>query len=61
MLPPDRLQQYNAGMDSLIDAHPIQEEITFAIQCNDCGFAGPIKYHPYGMKCGGCGGYNTAR
>ena len=61
MLSPDRLQQYNDGMDALIYAHPIQEELMFAIKCNDCEFNGPIKYHPYGMKCGGCGGYNTAR
>jgi hypothetical protein len=61
MLPPDNLNQYNAGLDALIDAYPIQEELAFAINCNDCGFGGEVKFHPYGMKCGGCGGYNTAR
>jgi RING finger/CHY zinc finger protein 1 len=61
MLPPDNLNQYNAGLDALIDAYPIQEELAFAINCNDCGFGGEVKFHPYGMKCAQCGGYNTAR
>lgn len=61
MLSPDSLQQYNERMDVLIEQFPIQEELTFVIKCNDCEFNGPIKYHPYGMKCGRCGGYNTAR
>jgi len=52
---------YNHGIDSLIDAHPIQEELVFAVNCNDCGHKGEVKFHPYGMKCGGCGGYNTSR
>jgi RING finger/CHY zinc finger protein 1 len=61
MLSSDSLQQYNDGMDALICAYPIQEELVFAIKCNDCGFGGEVHFHPYGMKCGGCGGYNTAR
>ena len=61
MLPSVHMQQHNETMDSLIEANPLQEELAFAIQCNDCGFKGTVKYHPYGMKCGGCGGYNTAR
>jgi len=61
MLPPDSLQQYNAMMDALIEANPNQEELAFAGKCNDCGFNAHIAYHPYGMKCGGCGGYNTSR
>jgi hypothetical protein len=52
---------YNRGIDSLIEAHPIQEELLFAVNCNDCGHKGEAKFHPYGMKCGGCGGYNTSR
>ena len=61
MLPPDNLKHYNEGLDALIDAYPIQEELAFAISCNDCGFSGEVKFHPYGMKCAQCGGYNTAR
>ena len=61
MLPPESLQNYNEYMDTLISSAPIQEEIAFVIRCNDCDFNGEVPYHPYGMKCGGCGGYNTAR
>lgn len=61
MLPPESVEQHNAEMDALIDQYPIQEDMTFDVNCNDCGFKGPIRFHPYGMKCGGCGGYNTAR
>jgi RING finger/CHY zinc finger protein 1 len=53
--------KYNSYMDTLISSAPIQEEIAFVIRCNDCDFNDEVKYHPYGMKCGGCGGYNTAR
>ena len=61
MLPPESLQNYNEYMDTLISSAPIQEEIAFVIRCNDCDFNGEVPYHPYGMKCGGCSGYNTAR
>ena len=61
MLSDDILQKHNAYIDSLIDVHPMQEELTFEIKCNDCGFGGATRFHPYGMKCGGCGGYNTSR
>jgi Zn finger protein HypA/HybF involved in hydrogenase expression len=39
----------------------MQECLRVAIRCNDCDFVGEAQAHPYGMKCGGCGGYNTAR
>lgn len=55
------LQQYNHGIDSLIEAYPIQDELMFDVNCNDCGHKGEVRFHPYGMKCGGCGGYNTSR
>ena len=61
MMTSDNAQRYNDEMDSLIDQYPIQEEMIFDVNCNDCGFKGPMQFHPYGMKCGGCGGYNTAR
>jgi hypothetical protein len=61
MISPDSLHQHNDMMDALIEANPIQEELTCAIQCNECGFNGEAQFHPYGMKCGGCGGYNTSR
>jgi RING finger/CHY zinc finger protein 1 len=61
MLSPESVQNYNAAVDALISMHPMQEELLVVIRCNDCDFKGSIQFHPYGMKCGGCGGYNTAR
>lgn len=61
MMSSESLKQHNESMDALIRMFPIQETIMFAIRCNDCDFTGEVQYHPYGMKCGGCGGYNTAR
>ena len=61
MLPPVSLEQYTADIDTVIEANPTQEDISFDIRCNDCGFKGSVRYHPYGMKCGDCGGYNTTR
>ena len=61
MLPESNAQRYNDGMDALIDQYPIQEEIMFDVNCNDCGHKGNARFHPYGMKCCECGGYNTSR
>ena len=61
MLPPNSLKRHTSDIDAVIEANPIQEDLRFAIQCNDCGHKGDVKFHPYGMKCGGCGGYNTMR
>ena len=61
MISPDRLQKYNESIDALVNLYPMQECLMFAIRCNDCDFNGEAQFHPYGMKCGGCGGYNTAR
>ena len=35
------------------------ENINTQIICNDCGFKGGVRFHPIGLKCRGCGGYNT--
>ena len=61
MMSPDSLRLYNAGMDASISGTPMQENIAYASRCNDCNFSGEVRFHPYGLKCGGCGGYNTRR
>jgi hypothetical protein len=61
MLSPEAWSKYNEMMDALIEQLPIQDDHAFVIKCNDCGFTGDAKFHPHGMKCGGCGGYNTGR
>jgi RING finger/CHY zinc finger protein 1 len=55
------LQKINEYIDAQIQLTPFQQEIFYNIKCNDCPFSGEAKFHPYGMKCGGCGGYNTTR
>jgi RING finger/CHY zinc finger protein 1 len=35
------------------------EQVLTKIKCNDCNFNDKVLYHPLGLKCGGCGGYNT--
>lgn len=57
----DILKEYIKNFDDLIKEYPIQEELLFRIKCNDCSFHGEVVYHPYGMKCKDCGGYNTMR
>ena len=61
MMSDDILQKHNELMDTLIEQFPMQEELSFVCKCNDCGFNGATRFHPYGMKCAQCGGYNTAR
>ena len=61
MLSSEDFSKYNERMDALIELFPIQEDTTFTINCNDCGFNSEARFHPYGMKCGSCGGYNTSR
>ena len=57
----DRLTKYIEFIDAQIDLHPFQEELFYDIECNDCSHKGQAKYHPFGMKCNSCGGYNTIR
>jgi len=46
--------------DNMIAVYPYDDEnIETEITCNDCDFKGKVSFHPIGLKCGGCGGYNT--
>jgi RING finger/CHY zinc finger protein 1 len=55
----EALEKITKYIDEQIEKHPIDEEHLVNIRCNDCDFRGEVKYHYYGLKCGGCGGYNT--
>jgi RING finger/CHY zinc finger protein 1 len=49
-------------MDNIIESNPFRSSpsgILTKIKCNDCDFNDKVLYHPMGLKCGGCGGYNT--
>jgi RING finger/CHY zinc finger protein 1 len=51
-------------MDKEILDTPMPEEyrdLYAGMQCKDCGHCGTSAFHLVGLKCGGCGGYNTAR
>jgi RecJ-like exonuclease len=45
--------------DNIISLYPYDENIEAGIVCNDCDFKGEVPFHPIGLKCGKCGGYNT--
>ena len=55
----EALEKITKYIDEQIEKNPIDEEHLVDIRCNDCDFRGEVKYHYYGLKCGGCGGYNT--
>jgi RING finger/CHY zinc finger protein 1 len=57
----DELKQYIDYIDAQIELHPFQDELHYDVLCNDCSFQGQSMFHPFGMKCGGCGGYNTVK
>ena len=57
----DTLKKYIEFIDARIELYPVQDELFYDVQCNDCLFQGQSKHHPFGMKCGNCGGYNTKR
>jgi len=45
--------------DNIITSMEYSESIHIIIACNDCDYKGEARFHPIGLKCGGCGGYNT--
>ena len=51
----------NREYDNIISLYPYDENIKAEISCNDCEFKGEVSFHPVGLKCGGCGGYNTVK
>jgi RING finger/CHY zinc finger protein 1 len=65
------LKMFISQIDQVIASYPISSNINTGtgtgtggdvltkIKCNDCNFNDKVLYHPMGLKCGGCGGYNT--
>lgn len=60
MLTGDMLERVTAEYDMLISTLEYTQNIKVQIICNDCGVKGGVRFHPIGLKCGGCGGYNTS-
>ena len=51
-------------IDQIIAANPMPEEFrTWSVEilCADCHETSQCLFHVEGLKCGGCGGYNTTR
>ena len=51
-------------LDEEIRQTPMPEEYaetTVPMLCNDCHVQGDAAFHALGLKCGGCGSYNTRR
>jgi RING finger/CHY zinc finger protein 1 len=61
MVDGEALQVLTRRIDETIESNPIQASVLTKIKCNDCAFNDKVIYHPMGLKCGGCGGYNTIR
>jgi RING finger/CHY zinc finger protein 1 len=60
----ENLKLYNEALDAEIAATPLPIEITgnkINITCNDCSFISELYFHPFGLKCSNCKGYNTTR
>jgi hypothetical protein len=59
MIEGETLTKFNKELDNYIsNVNIVSEEIVNAY-CNDCNIHFDIKYHPFGLKCTTCGGYNT--
>jgi len=51
-------------LDQQIEMAPMPEEYRdkqVHIQCNDCSAKSRVAFHIFGLKCGGCGSYNTTK
>ncbi len=59
----DLLKCFISKMDETIALHRMNtgsSNVLTKVKCNDCSFNDKVPYHPIGLKCGGCGGYNTS-
>ena len=61
MIKGEALDMINKNYDNIISLYPCDLNIKSKILCNDCEFKGEVDFHPIGLKCGGCGGYNTIK
>jgi RING finger/CHY zinc finger protein 1 len=61
MIKGEALEVMNLQYDNIISLYPYDENIKAHISCNDCDFKGEVPFHPIGVKCEGCGGYNTVK
>jgi RING finger/CHY zinc finger protein 1 len=60
MITGDILERVTEEYDRVISTLEYTQNVKVQIICNDCGIKGEVRFHPIGLKCGGCGGYNTS-
>jgi hypothetical protein len=61
MIKGSMLEMMISHYDALITMYPYDSNVHAYISCNDCEFKGEVLFHPAGLKCRGCGGYNTLK
>jgi RING finger/CHY zinc finger protein 1 len=59
MIDGDILANYIQELDQYIYSTPIDSDEIVNAYCNECNLHFDIKFHPIGLKCNQCGGYNT--
>ena len=61
MIKGSMLEMMISHYDALVRMYPYESNVNAYISCNDCEFKGEVLFHPAGLKCRGCGGYNTLK
>jgi Zn finger protein HypA/HybF involved in hydrogenase expression len=59
MITGEILDQYIQNYDNCISNNPISDLDLVNAYCNDCNQNFQLNFHPIGLKCVNCGGYNT--
>jgi RING finger/CHY zinc finger protein 1 len=59
MMEGETLHKYIEELDNLILNMPVEPEEIMNAYCNECNLQFDVKFHPFGLKCNKCGGYNT--
>jgi hypothetical protein len=59
MIEGETLTKFNKELDDHISNVTIDNQEIVNAYCNECNINFDIKYHPFGLKCIKCGGYNT--
>jgi RING finger/CHY zinc finger protein 1 len=59
MIDGELLLKHIDNIDKLILDFSMETHEIITAYCNDCNQNFDVNYHPFGLKCNNCGGYNT--
>ena len=59
MITGEILDEYIKNYDNFISNNPLSDLDLVNAYCNDCNRNFQLNFHPFGLKCINCGGYNT--